>query len=207
MSHSHRHSHQHHGLVHSHDHHHGPAGAWTPETAEWYAERFGEWPSQGLLAAKVELPAGGTVVDVGCGTGGLLREVCARHPGAVAVGIDAMPTMIARARASAGDAGARFEVADAASLPLADGTADVVLFLNTLHHLGDPGAAMAEAARVLRPGGVVWVGTDEDVYDMSGWSNGRVRDELSGAGLRRVRQTSAHTGDVVLNLLSALRRA
>lgn len=206
MSHSHRHSHQHHGLVHSHDHHHGPAGAWTPETARWYAEKFGEWPSQELLASHIEVPQGGTVVDVGCGTGALLRHVAERHNGATVIGFDAMSEMVERALAAEQLAGARFEVADAGALPLEDASVDVVLFLNTLHHVADPSRAMAEAARVLRPGGMVWVGTDEDVYDMAGWSNGRVRDFLSGAGLSRVRQTSAHTGDVVLNLLSAIRR-
>jgi SAM-dependent methyltransferase len=45
----------------------------------------------------------------------------------------------------------------AEALPLPDAAADAVLFLNSLHHVGDLDAALAEAARVLRPGGVVYV--------------------------------------------------
>jgi SAM-dependent methyltransferase len=201
VSHTHTHSHQHHGLVHSHDHHHGPAGAWTDDTARWYAEKFGDWPSQTLLLRMMELQEDAVVVDVGCGTGAFLRLLSQRVPGAVSIGVDRTAAMLGIARMQSRGAGIVFHEADAGVLPLDDDSADAVVFLNTLHHIDDPEAAMREAVRVLKPGGRVYVGTDEDVYDMSGWTNGRVRDELSIGGLRRIRQTSAHEGDVVLNLL------
>jgi hypothetical protein len=201
VSHTHTHSHQHHGLVHSHDHHHGPAGAWTDDTARWYAEKFGDWPSQTLLLRMMELQEDAVVVDVGCGTGAFLRLLSQRVPGAVSIGVDRTAAMLGIARMQSRGAGIVFHEADAGALPLDDDSADAVVFLNTLHHIDDPEAAMREAVRVLKPGGRVYVGTDEDVYDMSGWTNGRVRDELSIGGLRRIRQTSAHEGDVVLNLL------
>ena len=65
----------------------------------------------------------------------------------------------------------------------------------------------AERSGRLKPGGTLWVGTDEDVYDMVGWSNGRVRDELAAEGFRRIGQTSGHAGDVVLNVLFGTRGA
>jgi ubiquinone/menaquinone biosynthesis C-methylase UbiE len=204
--HTHSHSHHHSGLVHSHDHHHGPSGDWTGQTARWYADKFGDWPSQRLLVEHLAVD-GADVVDVGCGTGALLRILAAGAAPKSLVGVDGSPEMVAIARAQTSDASIRLVSADATALPLADASADLVVFLNALHHIPEPGRALAEAARVLRPGGAVWVGTDEDVYDMAGWSNGRVRDELSGAGFRRIRQTSAHEGDVVLNLLSAQRSA
>lgn|GEM_PF-1591083 len=202
MSHSHTHSHQHHGLEHTHDHHHGPSGEWTDDTAHWYAEKFGDWPSQRLLADHLALEAGTVVVDVGCGTGAFLRALTHRSPGVRPIGVDGTGAMVGIARTQCKDTPIALHVADARALPLEADSVDVVVFLNTLHHVGDTEAALTEAARVLRPGGVVWVGTDEDVYDMAGWSNGRVRDELSAAGFGRIRQTSLHEGDVVLNLLS-----
>lgn len=203
---AHSHTHQHHGLVHSHDHHHGPAGDWTENTAEWYAEKFGDWPSQALLLQHLELAEDATLVDVGCGTGAFLRLAKERHPAVTAIGVDGTKAMLALARAQTDTDAVRLVDADAGALPLDDASADVVVFLNTLHHVHDPKAAMCEAARVLRPGGRVYVGTDEDVYDMSGWTNGRVRDLLTAGGLRRIRQTSAHEGDVVLNLLYGHKR-
>ena len=114
---------------------------------------------------------------------------------------------LAVAREQTDDAGIAYHSADAGALPVPDGSADLVVFLNTLHHLPEPGAALAEARRILKPGGTIWVGTDEDVYDMVGWSNGRVRDELSAEGFRRIGQTSGHAGDVVLNVLFGTRGA
>ena len=212
MSHSHTHSHghgqeqQHAGLAHTHDHHHGPAGDWDPATVEWYIERYGDWPSPRLLASVLDLAPGQTLVDVGCGTGSLLSLVRQQHPSVRLVGVDGSAEMIAAAKAQSSDASLELHAADAAALPVEDASADQVVVLNALHHFPDPAAAMAEVKRILKPGGTVWVGTDEDVYDMAGWSNGRVRDELSGVGFRRIRQTSQNEGDVVLNLLSGVRR-
>ncbi|HCH65271.1 MAG TPA: hypothetical protein DFR83_20870 [Deltaproteobacteria bacterium] len=213
MSHNHTHSHghgheqQHAGLAHTHDHHHGPAGDWDPSTVQWYIERYGDWPSPRLLAGALDIEPGQTVVDVGCGTGSLLSLLRKQHAGVRLVGVDGSGEMIRAAREQTADASLEFHAADAAALPLEDACADQVVLLNALHHFPQPAAAMAEAMRILKPGGTVWVGTDEDVYDMAGWSNGRVRDELSGVGFRRVRQTSRHDGDVVLNVLSGVRRA
>ena len=206
-SHGHSHSHHHAGLSHTHDHHHGPSGDWDAATVQWYVERYAEWPSPRLLAEVLELVPGQTLVDVGCGTGSLLRTVRAHHPQVHAVGIDGSAEMVAVAREQTADTTVAYHAADAGALPLGDASADMVVLLNALHHFPQPAAAMAEVMRILKPGGTVWVGTDEDVYDMAGWSNGRVRDELSGVGFRRIRQTSRHEGDVVLNLLSAVRRA
>jgi SAM-dependent methyltransferase len=104
------------------------------------------------------LPDGApVVVDVGCGDGALVRWLARR--GARAIGVEVAPEPLARARARDPVAGERYEQAGAHELPVADGAADAVLFMNSLHHV--PGelldAALGEAARVLRPGGVVYV--------------------------------------------------
>jgi SAM-dependent methyltransferase len=104
------------------------------------------------------LPGGApVVVDVGCGDGALVRHLARR--GARAVGVEVAPEPLARARAPPPAGGERYAQAGAEALPLGDATADAVLFMNSLHHV--PGehldAALAEAARVLRPGGLVYV--------------------------------------------------
>jgi len=104
------------------------------------------------------VPAGEPViVDVGCGTGGLVRRLARR--GAHVIGVEPGEEALRRARAHEPVAGERYEHAGADALPLPDASADMVVFANSLHHV--PGdlldAALAEAARVLRPGGLLYV--------------------------------------------------
>ncbi len=114
------------------------------------------------LLSFVALPAGGTVVDLGCGTGGDLLALAARHadPRAHFLGVDASGTSLATAaaRAAAGDPRVGFCLQRIAGrLPLADGGADAVYSHNLLECLGDPAAFAREVGRVLRPGGVAVV--------------------------------------------------
>jgi SAM-dependent methyltransferase len=96
-----------------------------------------------------------TVVDVGCGIGVHLAELRRRgHTGPV-LGLDRSGGMARQARAHA-----RTAVADAQALPLGDGTVDVALCLHMLYHVPDPGLAVAQLRRVLRPGGTAVVATN-----------------------------------------------
>lgn len=100
---------------------------------------------------RLALPAGATVVEVGCGTGAVARAIAARPGIGRLIGIDPSPRFIARARDLAGDhPRLGFQVADAYDLPLPSGSADAVVFHTVLSHLTDPGLALAEARRVLR---------------------------------------------------------
>ncbi|MGH9019823.1 MAG: methyltransferase domain-containing protein [Acidimicrobiales bacterium] len=104
------------------------------------------------------LRPGQRVIDVGCGPGtitaGLARRVA---PGAV-VGIDREESVVSAARAAhAGTDNLSFEVGDAYQLELLDESADVVYLHQVLQHLSDPVAALVEARRVLRVGGLVAV--------------------------------------------------
>lgn len=95
------------------------------------------------------------VVEVGCGTG-IITEMIAELPGvAEAIGMDPCPGFVERARRRA--PALRFEVADGRALPLPDGSVDGVLFATTLCHVPEPERALAEARRVLRPGGYLLV--------------------------------------------------
>ncbi|XVQ82884.1 class I SAM-dependent methyltransferase [Microbispora siamensis] len=90
----------------------------------------------------------GTTLEVGVGTGVVaagLREL--GHP---VIGVDISEPMLHRAHERLGGRVAR---ADARALPLPRGTVANVVFVHVLHLVGDMAAAVAEAARVLRPGG------------------------------------------------------
>ena len=104
------------------------------------------------------LPAGApVVVDVGCGDGALVRHLARR--GARAIGIEIGAEPLARARAREPVGGERYLEGVAQALPLDDASADMVVFANSLHHVPTEllDTALAEAARVLRPGGILYV--------------------------------------------------
>jgi SAM-dependent methyltransferase len=96
------------------------------------------------------LPAAGRLtIDLGCGEGRLTRELRAiRH---TVVGIDSSPTMIQHAREA--DASGDYRIGDAVALPLASGTADLVVAFMSFQDMDDHVAATREAARVLMRGG------------------------------------------------------
>lgn len=91
-----------------------------------------------------------TVLDIGCGRGYFLR-LCQEH-GIKAVGIDLDP-----ARVKEASQWGTTRVGDAERLAFADSSFDLVQLQNVLHHVHDHAAAMSEAARVLRPGGLCLV--------------------------------------------------
>jgi ubiquinone/menaquinone biosynthesis C-methylase UbiE len=97
--------------------------------------------------------AGKRVVDIGCGPGTLARRLV--DAGARVTGIDPGAAALARARDAVPEA--RFEAATGEALPFPDASFDGAVMLNSLHHVPDPAAALAEAARVLAPGGLLVV--------------------------------------------------
>jgi SAM-dependent methyltransferase len=104
------------------------------------------------------LPRGSRVLEVGCGTGAVTRFVAAWPGVAAAVGVDPSPVFVAKARELARDLPSlRFEAADGRSLPFAANSFEAVVFHTTLCHVPEPKSLLAEAVRVLRPGGCVAV--------------------------------------------------
>jgi ubiquinone/menaquinone biosynthesis C-methylase UbiE len=121
---------------------------------------LGMRPAYDTLVAQAELFDGSRVLEIGCGTGNLMPKVKQAQPGARLTGIDPDPRALARARRKARRAsGVSFDQGYAQELPYADGSFDRVLSSMMLHHLDDDvkAAAVAEAFRVLRPGGSMHV--------------------------------------------------
>lgn len=90
----------------------------------------------------------GPAVEIGVGTGAVAAAL--RELGRPVAGLDISRPMLERARARLGD---RVACADARALPLADGSVPNLVYVHVLHLVGGMGAALREAARVLRPGG------------------------------------------------------
>src|SRR5262245_54338901 len=103
------------------------------------------------LLAPIAPPAGSRYLDVGCGNGAATLAVAQTFQ-LEATGVDVDPVQIALARAAeAGDARVCFLEADAARLPFADESFDVVVSSKATHHIPAWTEALAEMARVVRP--------------------------------------------------------
>lgn len=133
--------------------------------AAYFRDNAGQWDAirslhvdeavveRALLASLGDGPLG-TVVDVGTGTGRMLTLLGPRAESAV--GVDLSREMLAVARAALEHADLRHcmvRLGDMYALPLPDAVADVVTVHQVLHYAERPADALAEAARVLRPGG------------------------------------------------------
>jgi ubiquinone/menaquinone biosynthesis C-methylase UbiE len=127
-------------------------------------DRFATRLERGLRAriaddvAALRLPAGAHVLDVGTGPGRLPVEIARRSPQVRVTGLDVSPRMIEAARAAI-EPGQQVvaEVGDVARLPYPDGSVDLVVSTLSQHHWPDPAAAIQELARVLAPGGRIWI--------------------------------------------------
>ncbi|MCA1618668.1 MAG: methyltransferase domain-containing protein [Acidobacteria bacterium] len=160
----------------------------------------------------LEVAAGERVLDVGCGTGGGVRALATRFPEAGrVVGVDKSETMVAEARARttpSGGAPVEFHTADAHRLPFPDASFDAAYSLRVFEIIGDPRGALAEMARVLRPGGRVVVNapdvdawtidaTDREVtrkvlhhacdFETNGWVGRQLAGWCKGLGLVDIR--------------------
>ena len=128
--------------------------AWDDQASNWVAwartpghDSYWQFHRDRFLELLPAPPA--SVLDIGCGEGRFPRDLRAR--GYEVAGIDASATLIQHAREA--DPDGDYQVADAARLPMADASVQVVTALLSLHDMDDVNGAVAEAARVLEPGG------------------------------------------------------
>jgi SAM-dependent methyltransferase len=131
-----------------------PAEVWAAGDA--YEPYIGRWSRLVAreLVAWLGVAGGSAWLDVGCGTGALSQAVLEGADPAAVVGVDPSLGFLAHARARLGGR-ARLAVADARRLPLADGRVDAAVSGLVLNFVPDPARAVAEMARVTRPGGRV----------------------------------------------------
>ena len=132
-------------------------------------------------------PAGGTVLDVGCGAGATLREL---PRGYRAVGLDASPEALAICREKGLT---RLVQGGTTEIPVAGGSADAVLALDVVEHVEDDVAALREIARVLSPRGIailtvpahpfLWSSHDEALHHKRRYTRRMLEQRLARAGL------------------------
>ena len=124
---------------------------------EAYEAYMGRWsrPAAEAFVAWLALPSGRQWLDVGCGTGALTEAVLAAAKPHEVVGIDPSADFVGMAVARIVDPRVRFEIGDARALPMTGETFDAVVAGLVLNWVPDSDAAVAEMARVVRPGGTV----------------------------------------------------
>lgn len=141
---------------------------------------------------------GDRLLDLGCGFGRHAFEAARR--GASVVALDAGPDEVAQVRATIGamvEAGeltpghpATAVQGDALALPFADGTFDRVIASEVLEHIPDDTAAMAELARVLRPGGTMAVTVPRCVPEAINWALSDEYHDTPGGHVRIYRRST-----------------
>ena len=101
------------------------------------------------LAGRVDSPR--RILDLGCGTGRLLRKIGERWPSSQLIGVDPNGDMVSVARRLTPSAS--FHVGTAESIPIDSASIDLVVTSISLHHWADPLRGLREVGRVLRAGG------------------------------------------------------
>ncbi len=184
-------------------------------------ERFDRWSStyegywlqklvfdrvhRAVLDAVADQARPAALLDVGCGTGRLLRSAARRWPDAHLIGVDPASGMVAVARELMPQA--TFESGEAEQLPLPDASIDAALSTMSFHHWQDQPAGVREIARVLRPGGCFVLA---DVSAPAWWgrldhgahfqSRAGFRSVAQGAGLNVMNQEGLFLGHIVVTV-------
>jgi len=193
----------------------------------WDAQTRGHFEAQTnlnrILAERAALRPGQRVLDAGCGIGGSALWL-AQHYQAQVLGVTLSPVQARRARAYAARRNlaerAAFAMQDYTTLAVGDGTVDVVWALESVCHAPDKRAFLAEAFRVLRPGGRLVVAdgfrrarpfgpADERLLQswLSGWAIPDIdTPEEFVAAMREVGFAEAESEDVTDRILPSMRR-
>jgi ArsR family transcriptional regulator len=188
--------------------------------AAWFEGHAGEWDAiRSLHIAESEVEAAmaalvgdapvGVLVDIGTGTGRMLELFGDRAN--EALGIDRSSEMLRLARAKLHDrANTELRQADLYRLPLRDGEADLAILHHVLHFAEAPDLAIAEAARVLGPGGRLLIadfaphGREElrqrDAHTRLGFSDEQVRGWFEASGLSAARTETLEGGELTVKL-------
>lgn len=125
--------------------------------ADGYDAYMGGWSAR-LARPLLEFAAvadGGTIVDLGCGTGNLLAAAASAFPRATLIGVDPSSALLAKARSRTDLGSATLLRGGIEAIPLPDASADHTLSLLVLQEFSDRPAAMAEMRRITRNGGTI----------------------------------------------------
>jgi ubiquinone/menaquinone biosynthesis C-methylase UbiE len=166
------------------------AGQWDAMRRGFFSEQVRE---KALAVARVQ--AGKTAADIGCGAGFITEALIQANLRVIAV--DQSEAMLARMKEKfSGVAGIDYRPGEAERLPIETGAVDYAFANMYLHHVENPAAAIAEMARILKPGGRL-AATDLDKHDFTflrdehhdlwlGFDRAQVKEWFTAAGLKNV---------------------
>ena len=190
--------------------------------ANWFEANAGQWDAiRSLHIAESEVEAAisavlgdapiGQLIDIGTGTGRMLELFAGRADHAL--GIDRSSEMLRLARAKLSERGlanTELRQADLYALPLGDDAADVAIIHHVLHFAQQPGAAIAEAARVLTAGGRLLIADfaahdreelrSKDGHTRLGFADDQMATWFAAAGLAAVRIETLGGGELTVKL-------
>lgn len=192
----------------------------------WFADHAGEWDRLRALhiseaeveSAMAELigdEAIGTLIDIGTGTGRMIELFGDRAENAIAV--DNSPEMLRLARTKLSSGGADnalaevdLRIGDFGELPVKDGSADLAIMHQVLHYAHEPAPVVAEAARVLTPGGRLLIADfaphdkeelrADHAHARLGFSDDAMARWFDAAGLQYVADKSLDGGELTVRL-------
>ena len=151
------------------------------EHADWWIDGFTggvdpEYEEQIIPLVCRELEAAKVLLDVGCGEGQLARAAKLQNPSVRVVGVDPTPRQIEVAEERGG--GVEYRVAPADALPFEDESFDAVLACLVFEHIDNLEGAIAEVARVLKPGGTFLFLLNHPLLQTpnSGWIDDQILD-------------------------------
>lgn len=137
---------------------------WDTKTAEWYAEKYGNYATNKLGVNALKLAEDSTVVDIGCGTGCALRHASEQVINGILIGIDPVPRMVEIAKEQTINHAAAdrivFYEGSAEDLPVKDGMADFVFAFDSFDHWHDQDQGLREVRRILKSSGTFCVVKD-----------------------------------------------
>ena len=179
---------------------------------QWDAVRSLHVPDSAVEARLVAMLGSelGRLVDIGTGTGRMIELLAASAT--TATGIDRSPEMlrVARAKLDASPYPVDLRQGDATALPLDSASADTVTLHQVLHYLPAPETAVAEAARLVAPGGrlmiVDFAAHDReelratDAHARLGFSDAQIGGWLAAGGLRLVGTEALDGGELTVKL-------
>jgi ubiquinone/menaquinone biosynthesis C-methylase UbiE len=142
------------------------------------------------------------LLEVGCGSGRILRTIRAHDPDIALAGIDLSASQIDAARRAHGTLDIDYRSGDGERLPYDDESFDFVIFLDYLEHIERPRESLAEMYRVLKPGGVLhFVCPAEGQFPTIYWLSSRI------FGRHFKEQTLGHIQQFSLRQIEELARA
>jgi ubiquinone/menaquinone biosynthesis C-methylase UbiE len=169
------------------------------------------WHTAKHALARMPIEPGDVVLDLGCGSGYAGRALRDTYDAGRVYGLDGSPEMVRNARSYTEDPGVGYVVGDFDSLPFAANAIDHVWSMEAFYYAAAPHRALAEVARVLRPGGTFHCAVnfyEENVHshewqesisvEMTRWSRHEYRTAFREAGLHVAAQDNVPDREVTI---------